>query len=146
MVAPLPQGTRGSDKNIQRKRTIFKMQIFNHVMYSIGRGPKVKNGRINKILQVNVYFVGTSSLSCTFQMFHLYTFNFWAQLSVKEELMFLQQSLGVATFARSAVFLNIVQKGWGGIKPMLKKYVAFWLHKIGIKRLFFKGRNVSIWG
>ena len=60
--------------------------------------------------------------------------------------------LGEPTSARSAFFLNIVQKGGGGqthVQKICCKFCmilkAFWQHKIDIKRLF-KGRNVSIWG
>ena len=55
---------------------------------------------------------------------------------------FFTYTLGVPTSARSAFFLNIVQKLCCKFCMILK---AFWQHKIDIKRLF-KGRNVSIWG
>ena len=59
--------------------------------------------------------------------------------------------LGVPPVTKSAVFLNIVQKGGGHfhVQKFWSKFCmilkAFWQHKIDIKRLF-KGRNVSNWG
>ena len=59
--------------------------------------------------------------------------------------------LGVPPVSKSAVFLNIVQKGGGHfhVQKFWSKFCmilkAFWQHKIEIERLF-KGRNVSNWG